>query len=287
MIAAYVPLIITVVGTGLLGLSASVLGVFATLRRQSLIGDAVSHAALPGIVMAFMITQSRDPFILMIGGGIAGTIGALAARSIMYYVKLAYDAVLGIILSVFFGIGLILLTMVQKTEASDQAILGKFLFGNAATLLMYDMIVLASIALLICICIYCIWKECKLLAFDEQFAYSCGYPVRALDVFLTVLTVITIVVGLHLVGVLLMSSFFIAPAAAARQWTARLEPMVAVASVFGIVSSISGTLVSSSMPHVPTGPAIVIVMSICVLISLLFAPHRGIVSSRIRKRHKI
>jgi len=270
MIGAYLPVVITIIGTGLLGLTSSVLGVFAVLRRQSLLGDAISHAALPGIVLMFLCTQVSDPLVLTLGGGIAGILGALLVRYVVQYTGISYDAVLAVVLSVFFGTGLMLLTVVQKRAYGEQAILGKFLFGNAATLLVYDLLVLAGIALCICMCLYMCWKECKLLAFDEQFAYSCGYRIQLMDALLTGLIVGAVVIGLHLVGVLLMSSLLIAPAAAARQWTSRIEYMALVAGVLGVGCCIVGSLVSNVAPQVPTGPVIVILMSICVAVSLSF-----------------
>ena len=284
MIEQYIPVLLTIGGTGLLGLTASLLGVFAIVREQSLLGDAISHAALPGIALTFMLTQSADPFVLLIGGAIVGVIGAIFARVVVRYTPLRHDALLGIVLSVFFGFGLVLLTVIQKQAVADQAILGKFLFGNAATLLTYDVAVLSGIAICICSIVLLLWKECKMLAFDPQFAHSCGYRVLTLDALVTVLTVCTIVIGLYLVGVLLMSSLLIAPAAAARQWTSRLETMAIIAAGIGLVASILGTTISSFGPQVPTGPVIVIVMSICVGVSLLFAPHRGIVWSMKRTR---
>lgn len=286
MIVQYVPLMLTIGGTGLLGVTASLLGTFAILREQSLLGDAMSHAALPGIAAAFLLTQSGDPFVLMIGGAVSGLLGALFARIVVRYTTLKHDALLGIVLSVFFGGGLVLLTVIQKQALAEQAILGKFLFGNAATLLTYDILVLSCVAIVMCTTVIAFWKELKMLAFDPQFAYSCGYRVDLLDGVLTILTVGTVVVGLHLVGVLLMSSFLIAPAAAARQWTSRMEYMALIATGIGVGSSMIGTGMSSMVAQVPSGPVIVIIMSICVGVSLAFAPGRGIVWSMKRHRHR-
>lgn len=285
MITDYLPLILPIAGTGLLGITTSLLGVFAIVREQSLLGDAMSHAALPGIAAAFLLTQANDPFILMIGGAVSGLMGALFARIVVRYTTLKHDALLGIVLSVFFGGGLVLLTVIQKQALAEQAILGKFLFGNAATLLTYDIFVLSSIAIAIAVAVIALWKEFTMIAFDPEFAYSCGYSVNALDAVLTILTVCTVVIGLYLVGVLLMSSLLIAPAASARQWTSRMGPMAVIAASIGLGSSVIGTSISSMAAQVPTGPVIVVIMSICVVVSLLCAPGRGLLwSVRWRKR---
>ncbi len=277
MIGQYLPVMLTIGGTGLLGLTTSLLGTFAIVREQSLLGDAMSHAALPGIATIFMLTQSSDPFVLMFGGAVSGLVGALFARIVVRYTTLKHDALLGIVLSVFFGSGLVLLTVIQKQALAEQAILGKFLFGNAATLLTYDITVLSICAAIICVIVIALWKELKMLAFDVQFAHSCGYRVDVLDAVLTGLTVATVTIGLYLVGVLLMSSLLIAPAAAARQWASRMETMAMIAAGIGVSASIVGTTISSIAAQVPTGPVIVILMTVCVVISLLLAPHRGLV----------
>jgi len=284
MMGEYAPLLTTLAGTGLLGLTASVLGVFAVLRKQSLLGDAISHAAFPGIAATLYITGSSNPSVLTCGGCIAGMIGAVCAQQIAQYSRIKYDALLAIVLSVFFGFGLMIVTMIQKYAFAEQSVLGKFLFGNAATLLMHDIGILAGVSVCICLAVYVLWKEMTLLAFDRQFAHSIGYTTYLLDALMTALLVVTVSVGLHLVGVLLMSSLLIAPAAAARQWTRRITSMTAVSGGIGVMSSVTGTLLSSLEPNVPTGPVIVIVLSVCVVVSLIAAPHRGIMWEWLQRR---
>jgi manganese/zinc/iron transport system permease protein len=263
-------------GSAVLGIVSGALGVFAVLRRQSLVGDAMSHAALPGIVLAFMLTDSKAPLVLLIGATIAGWLGALAVLSIVRASHLSYDTALAIVLSVFFGFGLVLLTAVQRRPDASQAGLDKFLFGQAATLIVKDVQTMSGVALVAFFALMLIWKEIKLLSFDPDFAASIGLPVRALDVALTTLVVIAIVVGLQTVGVVLMSAMIVAPAAAARQWTNRLGLMVALSAAFGAVAGVTGTVASGRIEHLPTGPAIVVAMSLIVVISILFAPSRGL-----------
>jgi manganese/zinc/iron transport system permease protein len=277
-------LFIVILGTTLFGVLSGVLGSFALLRRQSLLGDAISHAAFPGLVATFMLTQSTDPFILMLGGGIVGFAGALFASVIEYMTSLKYDALLGIVLSVFFGVGLVLMTILQKQAIGGQAVLNKFIFGNAATLLPYDIFVLIGVVIVIFTIIGLFFKEFTLLSFDRSFARAIGYPVWWLDMLYTMIIVLAIVIGLHTAGVLLMSSMLIAPAAAARQWTARLHHMICIAGLFGGVASIVGTIMSAQVPQLPTGPVIVVVLSCIVICSLLFAPNRGIYWSMRRQK---
>jgi manganese/zinc/iron transport system permease protein len=259
-------------GTAALGAVAGALGSFAVLRRQSLVGDAVSHAALPGIVLAYILTESKAPLILVIGAALAGWIGTLAVQAIIRASRVPFDSALGLVLSVFFGFGLLLLTWQQKRPDAGQAGLDKFLFGQAATMLAEDlrtMIVLGGAAIAVLVVF---WKEFKLLAFDPNFAASLGRPIRLLDAALTGLLVVAVVLGLQCVGVVLMSALVIAPAAAARQWTDRLGVMVLLAAFFGSASGVVGAFLSNWL-NTPTGPAIVLVATGFVLVSLA-APHR-------------
>lgn len=271
-------------GAAVLGIVSGTLGTFAVLRGQSLLGDAISHAALPGITLAFLLTGVRAPLVLVLGAAIAGWIGALAVMGITHYTRVPYDAGLGIILSVFFGIGMVLLTFIQRLPSGTQAGLDTYLFGQAAALLPRDVTVMAGLGVTALIVVSAFWKEFKLLSFDPEFAASIGLPLRRLDIALTTLIVIAIVIGLQAVGVVLMSAILIAPAAAARQWTDRLGVMVVLAAIFGAVAGVSGTLLSASSPRLPTGPTIVLAAGVIVVVSLLFAPGRGLVAEAIRVR---
>ncbi|HEX9615990.1 MAG TPA: metal ABC transporter permease [Anaerolineales bacterium] len=264
-------------GAGVLGIVSGALGSFAVLRRQSLLGDAMSHAALPGIVISFLITRSKAPLPLMLGALVAGWLGTLAIMSIVRTTRIKYDSALGFVLSVFFGAGLMLLTFVQRLPDARQAGLDTFLFGQAAALLQRDVITM-SILGGAAICILALfWKEFKLLSFDIEFGASVGFPMRLLDILLTTLIVVAIVIGLQAVGVVLMSAMLVAPAAAARQWTDRLGLMVAISAAFGSLAGVVGAVMSSMVPRLSTGPTIVLCISAVVLFSLLLAPNRGLV----------
>lgn len=274
---------VRIVGAGalLMGITSGVLGVFTLLRRQSLLGDAMSHAALPGLALAFLLTRSKESAPLLLGAALAAWAGALAVIAITSYTRLKSDAALGIVLSVFFGFGLVLLTVIQRLPTAAQAGLDKFLFGQAATLLQRDVVTVGVVAVLALGAVGLGWKEFKLLSFDPAFAGVQGFPVRLLDVLLTSLVVLAIVAGIQTVGVVLMSAMLIAPAAAARQWTDRLSTMVILSALFGALAGIGGVILSSVGDSLPTGPAIVVCASILVYGSLLFAPGRGLVWQRL------
>lgn len=265
-------------GSAILSLVSGVLGAFAVLRKQSLLGDAISHAALPGVVLAFLLTGSKVPLVLALGGGVAGWLGTLAVMAVVQNSRIKQDAALGIVLSVFFGFGMLLLTFIQKLPDASQAGLDKFLFGQAAALLQRDVFTMAALGAVAVGMVALLWKEFKLLSFDPDFAASVGYPVRRLDVILTSLIVIAIVVGLQTVGVVLMSAMIVAPAAAARQWTDRLGSMVILSGALGALAGLAGAITSSLVTRLPTGPTIVLYMSGIVFLSFMLAPERGVLA---------
>ncbi len=271
-------------GAGVLGILSGALGSFAVLRKQSLLGDAVSHAALPGIALAFLLTLSKATLILILGAALAGWIGTYFIFHITRNTRIKNDSALGLILSVFFGFGLVLLTYIQKQSYSNQAGLDKFLFGQAAALLQRDVLTMIILSVLVLSLLVIFWKEFKLISFNADYGSSLGLPVKKLDFLLTGMLVIAIVIGLQTVGVVLMSAMVVAPAAAARQWTERLGLMVILSSVFGAFAGISGALLSSSISRLPTGPTIVVCISFVVLVSVLFASGRGLVWDWLREQ---
>lgn len=271
-------------GSALLGLISGVLGSFAVLRKQSLLGDGVSHAALPGVVMAFVLLGSKNTEVLLLGALISGLMATLFIVGIVRHTRIKFDSALALVMSVFFGLGLVLLTYVQKIPDSNQAGLKRFIFGQASTLLQRDIILMAVCGALLMAFVMLFWKEFKLFTFDSDFAHSLGFSVRRLNLLLSFMIVLAIIIGLQTVGVILMSAMLIAPAVAARQWTNRLWVMALLAAVFGAVSGVAGTAISSLVPRLPTGPAIVVCVSLIVLVSILCAPGRGVLHRLYRRR---
>ncbi len=263
-------------GAMLLGVSSGVLGSFAVLRKQSLLGDMLSHAALPGICLGFIIVGSRQLLPLLVGALISGTAAALFMLLLINRSRLKTDAAIGSALSFFFAIGIVLLTYIQSNPNANQAGLTSFLFGQAASIVPTDLWILGSISLVALSIVLLFWKEFKVVTFDIQFAATLGFPTAFLEIVLTSMVALAVVMGLQFVGVILMAAMIIAPAVAARQWTERLELMVFLAALFGALSGMVGAIISALARGLATGPVIVLCASFIVLISLLFAPNRGL-----------
>jgi manganese/zinc/iron transport system permease protein len=272
-------------GSAALGAVSGTLGVFAVLRREALLGDAISHAALPGIVLAFMLTGSKATLVLVAGAFAAGWLGMALMRVITRHTRIPSDSALGIVLSVFFGIGLMLLTFVQKRPDAAQAGLETFLFGQAATLLQGDVLVIAALGSVSLVVVALLWKEFKVLSFDPAFGASLGFSMERVELLLTTVLVLAIVIGLQTVGVVLMAAMIVAPAAAARQWPDRLGAMVWLAALVGGLAGAVGAVLSSTA-RLPTGPAIVLTASVLVVLSMAFAPRRGLAWRWVRGRRR-
>ncbi|GAL65603.1 metal ABC transporter permease [Jejuia pallidilutea] len=269
-------------GTAILGAVTGMLGSFAVLRKQSLLGDAISHAALPGIAIAFLLTGAKNSNILLLGALISGLIGTFWIRGIVKKTHLKSDTALGLILSLFFGFGMLLLTFIQKQPNANQAGLDKYLFGQAATLLESDVWMMAIVTGICLSVLLLFWKEFKILLFDADYTKTLGFHTKFIDILITSFIVLAIVLGLQTVGVVLMSAMLLAPAAAARQWTNSLSMMVLLSAIFGAFSGVFGTAISASQNNLSTGPVIVIVASVFVLVSFIFSPTRGLLFKQIR-----
>ncbi|APY08571.1 zinc transporter [Winogradskyella sp. J14-2] len=269
-------------GTAILGAVTGMLGSFAVLRKQSLLGDAISHAALPGIAIAFLITGAKDTNTLLLGALVSGLIGTFWIRGIITKTHLKSDTALGLILSVFFGFGMLLLTFIQKQPNANQAGLDKYLFGQAATLVEHDVWMMAIVTSICLIVMLTFWKEFKILLFDADYTKTLGFNTKTIDILITSFIVLAIVLGLQTVGVVLMSAMLLAPAAAARQWTNSLSVMVFLAAIFGALSGVFGTALSATQNNLSTGPIIVLVASVFVVFSFVFSPSRGLLFKQIR-----
>ncbi|MBD3331318.1 zinc ABC transporter permease [candidate division GN15 bacterium] len=267
-----------VLGSALLGGAAGGLGAFAFLQRKSLLGDVLAHAALPGVGLAFLIIGTKQFAFLLLGAAVAAWLGALAINAIMRHTKIKQDAALGIVLSTFFGLGIVILTYIQKTGVGSQSGLNVFLFGQAAAMGPDDVKILAVVGALLLIVMGAAFGRFKLITFDAGFARSAGIRVGWWQFLLTTMIVLAVVIGLQAVGVVLMAALLVIPAASARQWTDRLGLLIVLASIFGIVSGVLGAYFSSLAPRLPTGPFVVVAVSVVFLFSILFAPQRGLVS---------
>ena len=263
-------------GTALLGLASGIAGTFAVLRKESLIGDGLSHAALPGVVIAFLLTGIKDIEVLIIGAALSSITAAWLITITVENSKIKFDGALATILSAFFGLGMVLLTYLQSLNNAGQAGLSKFIFGQAATILARDVYITSAAALIIIVLTALFWKELKLISFDVEYAKTLQIPVTFTLILYRSLLIMTIIIGIQSVGAILISSLLIAPAVGARQWTNKLGTMCILAGFFGMVSAIGGTIWSTTVQKLPTGPAIIVILSAIVLLSLIFAPNRGI-----------
>ncbi|MCR9252805.1 MAG: metal ABC transporter permease [bacterium] len=271
-------------GSILLAVSSAIVGCFTFLKKKALVGDVVAHAVLPGICLSFLLTGNKNPLYLIIGAFITGWISIVVIDGIVRKTKLKEDTATGLSLSVFFGIGILLLTFIQKSGNAAQSGLESFLFGKAAALVGADMWLFASVSVALLIAVFLLFKEFTLISFDQNFGAAIGFPVKGLNLILTTLTVLAVVIGIQAVGVVLMAAMLITPAAAARFWTDDLKTMIILAAIFGAVSGTAGAYISFVAPSMPTGPWIVMVISIIALTSFFFAPKKGILYKALKRR---
>jgi len=276
-------------GATLLGLAAGVVGVFALLRKRSLVTDALSHATLPGIVLAFLGASvagapSRSLPLLLAGAAASAVLGVLAIHALLRHTRLTEDAAIGVVLSVFFGAGVVGLSYVQANAAAGSAGLNGFVYGQAATLQPRDVALMAAIAGVALAIAVAALKELSLVAFDESFAASIGWPTGALDVGMMALVVLVTVAGLQAVGVIMVVALLIIPPVAARFWTERLWVLVLLSGAFGAASGFGGAAASAVLPDKPAGAVIVLSAGALFAVSMLAAPARGVFASIGRRR---
>jgi manganese/zinc/iron transport system permease protein len=272
------------IGSILLAASSAVVGCFTVLRKRALVGDAVAHAVLPGVCLAFMLTGEKNPLVLLAGSFLTGWLSLVVIDVITTRSRIKEDTAIGLVLSVFFGIGILLLTSIQHSGNENQSGLDKFLFGSAAALVGQDLVTFGAVAVLLLVSVLLLYKEFKLISFDLAYARTIGLPVRKLELLLTTLTVLAVVVGIQSVGVVLMSAMLITPAAAARFWTDRLGAMVVIAAVMSAFCGAAGAFVSFTAPAMPTGPWIVMLLSLLAIFSFVMAPQKGLLARYLLQR---
>ena len=272
-----------VIGSVLLTASSAIVGSFTFLNKKSLVGDAIAHAVLPGICLGFMLSGTKNPVYLIGGAFITGWISLMLVEYITSRTRIKEDTAIGLMLSVFFGIGILMLTVIQKSGNAAQSGLDSFLFGKAAALVGTDLYTFGAVAIVLLIAVFLLFKEFALLAFDKEYARAIGLPVKRIELVLTSLIVLAVVIGIQAVGVVLMAAILITPAAAARFWTDKIKIMFLLASAFGAFSGLTGAYISYIAPAMPTGPWIVIVISMIAFVSFFLAPRRGVISRLVRQ----
>lgn len=275
------------VGAALLGFAAGAAGSFLFLRKRALVSDALAHATLPGVGLAFIVMvalggDGKSLVGLLLGSALSALLGLLIVEWISARTRLSEDAAIGAVLSVFFGAGVVLLTVIQTMSAGRQAGLEDFLLGSTAGMLYADAVVIAIGGALAVIVTVLLRRPMTLVAFDPQYAASAGVPVRAVDLAIMGLAMAVTVIGLKLVGLILIVAMLIIPPVTARFWTERSSALMLLAGAVGAISAYVGAAISASAPALPTGPVIVLVCTALFALSLLFAPARGVVSAALR-----
>ncbi|GIP18724.1 hypothetical protein J40TS1_43660 [Paenibacillus montaniterrae] len=273
--------------TLLLGMAAGSVGVLAYWKRQSLMSDTLSHAALPGVVIGFMIMGSKQLPVMLLAAAVSAYFGAWLVQSIRNSSRVKEDAAMGIVLSVFFGLGIMLLTFANRMPGGGQSGLDHFIFGQAAAMVRSDVTWMAIVAAVVLVVILLLFKEWKVSLFDASFAQGLGLSVRAMNSLYTALLVLVIVIGIQAVGVILIAALMIIPAVSARYWTDSFAKMLILSALFGGGAGLIGTLISTLGKGLPTGPFIVVSASAMFFISLLFGASKGLLVVRYyRKRAK-
>lgn len=300
-----------VTGMVLLGICCGLLGCFIVLRRMSLVGDSLGHAVLPGLCVGFLVTWTKNPFWLFTGALAAALLAGGLIAIIQRGCRLKPDVAMGLVLSGFFGTGLVLLSRIQSDPRGGQGGLNQFFFGQAAALGDADLLLIGFVTIVVLGCVVALFKEWAVFTFDEGFALSLGIPVRRLHYLLMLLTAMSIVISIQAVGVVLLSALLITPAATALLLTDRLPKMLAIAVGVAVAGGLAGLNLSAlsgellvdgwelirsplerigvSLPPLevstglPTGPAVVLVLSTLFLVAWTFSPRYGLLQRGLRR----
>ena len=279
---------LVIAGTSLLGLAAGVIGVFALLRKRSLVADALAHATLPGVALAFLVSAAlggdgRSLPALLAGAAATGALGVACVQALLRYTRLHEDAAIGIVLSVFFGAGVVGLSYIQANASAGSAGLTGLIFGQAATMRPSDVALMGVVATVGVLGALLLLKEFTLVCFNDDFARVQGWPVSLIDGLMMALVVLATVAGLQAVGLILVVALLIVPPVAARFWTERVWVLVALAGLIGALSGYLGAVASAALPRKPAGAVIVLAAGAIFAISLLAAPRRGVIASAWRR----
>lgn len=271
---------LVLIGVGMLGAGSGIIGSFAVVRRRALLGDALSHAALPGLCLGFILAGERNLPAMLLGALATGLLGVGVVAFLRRYTRVREDAAIGIVLSVFFGAGIVLSRLIQNstTLAGSKAGLDSYIFGKTAGMIASDVLLIAGVAVVAIGLVLFLFKEFLLVSFDTGFARVQGWPVQRIDLVLTGLIAVVVVIGLPAVGVVMMAALLIIPGVTARFWSDRLSWVVLLAAGFGIAMGLIGTLLSATYNKMPAGPVITLVGTGLFIASALAAPTRGLIA---------
>ncbi|MFN5331809.1 MAG: metal ABC transporter permease, partial [Bacteroidota bacterium] len=255
-----------VLGITLLGIGSAYVGTFSFLDKKALLGDAISHAVLPGICLGFVLAGEKDPRYIVTGAFLSGGLATFLSSWLKQHTKLSEDSIIASILSVFFGIGIVALTAIQKSGNPEVAGLNSFIFGNAIGIAEADLFLYGGLSMVILIVLSLFLKEFRLMVFDPSFGKAIGFPMKTIRFLFNLLLILAVVIGIQAIGVVLMAALLITPGAAARFWTDKLQPLLLLAALFSILSGILGTYISFVLPQMPTGPWVVVFLSLIALL---------------------
>ncbi len=275
---------VVILGTIFLGISSALVGCFTFLQRRSLIGDSIAHSLLPGIGIGFLISGEKNIPMLLLCSTLTGLASVYFIDFLQKRTKLKSDTLIALTLSMFFGFGLLILSYIQSSGNAAQSGLDHFLFGKAAAILEQDLYAYGSVSLVVIILVIVFFKAFMMVSFNPAFGEALGLPVKLYRFLLTTLTVIVISTGIQIVGVVLMAAMLLTSAGAARYWTTQLKTLIFLAAVFGSLAGLIGAFISYTLPQMPTGPWIVVVLSIFLVISMLFAPRKGVIATQMKRR---
>ncbi|MEO0511743.1 MAG: iron chelate uptake ABC transporter family permease subunit [Planctomycetota bacterium] len=279
---------LVIAGTSLLGLAAGLVGVFALLRKRSMVTDALGHATLPGVAAAFLLAgwfgwEERALPVLLLGAAVSGVLGVVCIQLILRHSRLTEDVAIGVVLSVFFAAGIVGMSYIQANRPSGSAGLKGFIFGQAATMRPGDVALMAVLAAASVVATAAFFKEFVLVSFNASFARVDGWPVGAIDLAILTLVVLVTVAGLQAVGMILVVALLIVPPVAAGFWSERAWVVACVSAGGAAVSGYAGSVISALAPDVPAGSVIVLASGVFFVMSLVVAPSRGIVASLLRR----
>lgn len=278
--------LVVALGSFFLAISSAVLGTITVLKGQSLIGDAIGHSAFPGVVLAFILFASRNPIILLMGAIFSGSLAFILIEILNKNTKLSLDTILAVILSSFFGLGMVLKSYIQGNPAyqrASQSGLQNYIFGQAAYMVLDDVKMILFISIICLILIGLFYKEIKVFVFDENYARTIGINAKVIYLLIMVCAMTLIGAGLKIVGAILISSLLIVPPIAALQWSNNFFRVMVIGAFVGGFSAFSGTYISTVYDGMSTGPTIILIMTSLALFSLLFGP-RAFVANYMRRR---
>ncbi|WP_111961377.1 metal ABC transporter permease [Candidatus Phytoplasma oryzae] len=273
------------IGIYFLGCSASLLGVFIILKKQSLVGDAISHTVLPGIALIYIWVQRTSEWVLWLGAFIGAFVSLFLMDIIKKYSKIKSDTILSLILSSFFGLGNILICYIQNNIMDNKiAVLEKFILGQIALISFYNVVYIGIITLIILVSVFLLWKEFKIFIFDESFAKSAGFNTNIISFILNVLLIGIVVSSLKLIGIILTSAFLIIPGVIGRQFSDHLNINIFISIIISLITGFIGSFVSNKIKNMPTGPIMIVIMFVFLIFSIMISPKHGIIKNYLKRK---